>query len=793
MPERHTAAGRAVASPAWLKTYLSQKPCPNSGRNAQGYALQTLIVSAILLLAAVAASVVLYRAIDDSATSYSASDITGQAAPTKPHNFVVEPYLGATEGGVRFPTANITWAPPLYTGQPLLAGSAALLNYRVEYSCGTQPQTSSDPEHVLRPESSLTHSYVSSLAGGMFLSDDAIVSVACSIAVSAYTCPEVRVDQRCATSELTGREVYGPAARHDFTISKAPTTPALLEAKLKAFAADDDRLLVTWEDPGYAGFEGEAALGYMVTWTSTYGTSPAEVCTFGNMAVSANISENLANARGETPRREVRYQIAITPLSIHADVPADTQRFACSSTDFTSDDYYAGEPVTVTTPNLASNDSSDSFAPPQAPEWFRFAPDQLVYPEQNRWQAGTPPELIRYKVSWNGSSNADSYLLRWSRADGSDTPQTRTVPAFQTASIETHIEFTASGAYNFSVQAQNQAGASDPLRTCANILHTSDRPSVSVVPQGLELIVTVGKHSQQNYCADASNSLCLPGSPAHSICSLATSSYYIGIAETEPVRTCAPAVDVERVFALCNYSTDYVGCVYNPWPLAFDPATDSRIGNQAAAVANIAATGWGAQYLAPSTSLTIDEYLTRSLKANTGYTITVFARNSTEPCRDLFAGGSIAFDDLRSNEFEFPTIVRATTGQEALATPGVAGSLQATPPQGVSTIWTLTWDEPNNSTGLEAYFIDMFLDNADPIMPYANRLSFTLPAKLPGSFEPDFDATEAVDSLFCTVSSDKVECDIELESDLPQTAQVDVTSVYAHGLAEPAQRTVSKP
>ena len=809
---RKNPTSKAAEASASLAAALRPTRCRLAGshaacsRDARGYTMQTLIVSAILLVAAVAASVVLYRAIDTGAASYSAADVSGTDAPTQPHNFQVEPYLGTNAAGASAAAVKITWAPPLYTGQPLAAGSAALLNYEARYHCldsrgDASPDLTPDgpglTRDLLAPEIELIGGSDDSLLGSDFATNESFVSGNCVLRVRAYTCPAVSAANRCGTgNSRTGSEIYGPSADHPFTLSKAPSTPRLID-----LAAPDDngtpKLLAAWDNPSYTGIGGREALSYMVAWEQTDDPDDEDVgpdnptavdtsCTFSNI--------HTFDLPDGTDLNMNSYRITITPMSLHfaqrttarsqaaSSMPPGT--FDCPAEDET----HHGEALMASTPRAALGGAAAT-NPPAEPKKFAITPDQLVYTDQNRWETGTPPELLRYKISWEHDTAAQSYLLEWARADGTEPPQTRTFKDPAATKTQTHLEFSSPGAYNFTLWAQNQAGRSDPYRACADILFNSSLPKVTATTYGTEIVLTVSNPSQQTYCSDSSHFPCLktdaeltPIPAGQQVCGRTTSSYYISYAPTSA--TCKAS---QTIFAVCNTtSAANIRCLYNPWSFAFAAAPE-RVGD----TSKLPLSGLGVQYLAPATSMTID-----SLAANTDYTFTVFPRHNTDPCTNVtfdYIDPALNPPDettkviIKTSSLDglgLPTVLQVRTGS-ALATTAVANLSIPTWTAATST-WEFQWDAPSDATGLESYQVKLRIKDSSDMF---EEHSFSLPAN------------QSDNHLIDAIPEAPLECDLHKQANgklinscqlkvsagsvntFAKSIDVTVRAVYEHGFS----------
>ena len=291
----------------------------------RGYTLQTVIVMAILVAAAVGASVVLYRAINSNTDVRSLTDTAGTNAPSRPHNLVVEKTL-ETVGSRTVSSATVRWSPPLYTGftrfeeqpgegeQPVDATPASLL-YRAEYGCAAPngdiseladitleniPDSTPDPtdmasttdidESKLDTDGPQTYfgesaelSLPARILGELFPVSMPPETVYCILRATAYTCPDAQT-QPCANpgdnesrtnDPLSGDEIYSLESELiRFELSRTPTKTQNPEAVVSYFYVLDtatppnrvhhNRVDVTWDAPEYTGI-GDALI-YEIRW-----------------------------------------------------------------------------------------------------------------------------------------------------------------------------------------------------------------------------------------------------------------------------------------------------------------------------------------------------------------------------------------------------------------------------------------------------------------------------------------------------------------------------------------------
>ena len=728
--------------------------CRRGLRDSRGYTLQTLIVSAILIFAAVAASVVLYRALSASSDPRAFSDLNAENSPTRPHGFTAEHYLA---NGT--PAIKINWTPPLYTGQIQLAGSPALLNYQADYNCEdsrgpsptdpaddlaladvTLPESGGATQDLLWPEITFVGS-ASDLLGATFETDDAFVVGHCLLRIRAYTCPEVSPENRCHTgADKTGVEHYGPASDYRFTLSKAPSQPELIEVTAAQDEDGNQLLQLSWDPPHYLGAGDLRSLLYRVSWTGrAQGSSQPDTfgqntCTFNNFIAITDTG------------RDDLYDLQVTPLIITDDAVLAAKLAEAGDSEATADGALprtvaCPAPASVIDPPAESNLELSELTPsafeqPPAPTGLAVAPADSAAELFNAAAlvtSGTTEELAGFKVSWDAVPAATSYLLSWGRADASIPPEAQEV-----LDPETFLLLEYGAAYNFSLWALNEAGRSQPVEVCTTVAsqHRHLQPSLAMKPQADQLALTVSYASQDRFCGLESFCLdnsCQPPEPqAFRVRVWASSATCTNTNTSFPDRTCSPA--------------DYVQCRQAP------PGDKTR---QLALSFAVTALGDGS-----------------SLASDTSYTVEVIAGESC-------AAGQVA--NAASPYASFPVMIETrTTARAASAKPVRNLDLE----RDNLIHWTATWDFPADTTDLISYFIGVEVGSG-------NFYHFTQPAGHHMDYAWTPEDPSPLYLVDCVTLDSSMECTLGLRVAyvLSSRVSVNVVAVYEHGFSNAAEAT----
>ena len=536
-------------------------------RDNRGYTLQTVIVMSILIAAAVGASVVLYRAVSSNTDARSVTDLAGSNAPSRPHGFSVERTVASVGTPARsVPSATIRWSPPLYTGQPELEGTPASLLYKVDYGCAdpadsaeisdladitlenipddpandpmdTTPANNID-ESRLDPDGPQTNygdstelSIPERILEVLFPSAMPPDTVYCILQAQAYTCSDAQTED-CANpgdnasrtdAALTGQEIYSLESDPiRFELNRAPSelqTPAATVQYRSA--TPPNRVDLSWETPEYTG--AGAAYLYEIRWQQrepgedepdfdavSFPTTRIQ-CTVGNTH-----SIPLPLNADSDPDNELIADFRITPYAVTAAEAAAAvpTAFACpasfasaaagTSTLLTGIQLLETQPASVPSPALTLNRLAATNVPTATDAEKRTALNNLYVDIQATAVLNVPKTR---------SYNLESFELRWSRADGGSTPNTRVIsaPATITNPLDTTqdrysapvtLNLENDKAYEFNLTANFDNDETRQASICAVISHSerTPLPDLEVLPISEGLRIRIAPHNQVNFC-----------------------------------------------------------------------------------------------------------------------------------------------------------------------------------------------------------------------------------------------------------------------------------------------------
>ena len=541
-------------------------------RDNRGYTLQTVIVMSILIAAAVGASVVLYRAVSSNTDARSVTDLAGSNAPSRPHGFSVERTTAIVDEGEAsertVPSATIRWSPPLYTGQPQLEGTPASLLYKVDYGCavpsfeiteladitlenipdsdpnnpmdlGTTPnidESRLDPDgpqtnYGDRTELSIPERILDLLFPSYSLYP---YTLYCILQAQAYTCSDAQTED-CANpgdnasrtnDPLTGQEIYSLESDPiRFELNRAPSELQTPAATVLYRSATENRVDLSWETPEYTG--AGAAYLYEIQWQQREtdedatdfeapGFTPqGEQCTVGNthsLALTLNHDTSDADL-------ELIADIRITPYVITPATAADaavppaftcpttsptTFEIAGTSTLLTGIELLATQPASVPSPTLTLNRLAAANIPTATDAQKRTALNNLYVDIQATAVVNVP--MTR-------SYNLESFELRWSRADGGSTPNTRVISAPTTItnpldatqdrySAPVTLNLENDKAYDFNLIANFSNDETRQISSCSVISHSqrTPLPDLEVIPISEGLRIRIAPHNQVSFC-----------------------------------------------------------------------------------------------------------------------------------------------------------------------------------------------------------------------------------------------------------------------------------------------------
>ena len=776
-------------------------------RDNRGYTLQTVIVMSILIAAAVGASVVLYRAVSSNTDARSVTDLAGSNAPSRPHGFSVERTTAiADEGGAderTVPSATIRWSPPLYTGQPELEGTPASLLYKVDYGCGI-PGTGDIPSELDRLELDNIPENPTDLTGPSdpanvdesklgiqaYYSDSTGINLSaresatelldnlfpnttspppkahCILQAQAYTCSNAQT-QVCANPDatppraLTGQEIYSLESDPiRFELNRAPSELQNPAATVQYSSPTQNRVDLSWETPEYTG-AGTAYL-YEIRWqqrdnTGTEtdfdapGFSPTDTpqCTVGNthsLILTFSASTDAVDFR-ITP-------YAVTAAEAAAAVPtADPMTtFACpaslasaasgTSTDQKGFQLLATQPASVPSPTLAVSIPTSENIPSTATDaQKRTALDNLFVDAQATAAVAVP--MTR-------SYNLESFELRWSRADGEGTPNSRVIPAPATItnpldstqhlySVPVTLNLENDKAYNFSLTANFDNDETRQVSICAVIYHSqrTPAPDLEVIPISGGLRIRISPHNQTNFCNGPVTALSSPTTPAPT-----TQHYKVRV--YSPASTCTG-----------DYPDEQCTDVYNQC---------------------IAAT-------TGTTRPSAEEVVETGLTAGTSYEVEVIAGHDCDA-----TAKTIGFATPTS-PYGYPSapIVKSATPLATSTAPsaptGVSATFMAADPSGNPDRWNLSWGVVPGSIG---YLFTWHHDSAD-------STDATRYAYVPSSRATPFSAPAPINPFTCSKSSATLSCIMRDDGNTSTDFTATVQAVSSSGVSTATSVTTAHP
>ena len=528
-------------------------------RDNRGYTLQTVIVMSILIAAAVGASVVLYRAVSSNTDARSVTDLAGSNAPSRPHGFSVERTVASVGTPARsVPSATVRWSPPLYTGQPELEGTPASLLYKVDYGCGipgtgdipseleslelddipTSPEDNAGTTDVDESELGSQTYYseateinlsesATDLLENLFPNTSTPLEAYCVLQAQAYTCSNAQT-QVCANPDatppraLTGQEIYSLESDPiRFELNRAPSelqTPAATVQYRSA--TTDNRVDLSWETPEYTGTG--ASYLYEIQWqqrdnagTETdfdaAGFTPqGEQCTVGNthsIALMFTASTDAVDIRitpyAVTPATAA--DAAVPPAFTCPTTSPTTSEIAGTSTPLTGIELLATQPASVPSPALTLNRLAATNILPTATDAEKRTALNNLYVDIQATAVVNVPKTRSY--------NLESFELRWSRADGGSTPNTRVIsaPATITNPLDTTqdrysapvtLNLENDKAYDFNLIANFSNDETRQASICAVISHSerTPLPDLEAIPISEGLRIRISPHNQVNFC-----------------------------------------------------------------------------------------------------------------------------------------------------------------------------------------------------------------------------------------------------------------------------------------------------
>ena len=769
-------------------------------RDNRGYTLQTVIVMSILIAAAVGASVVLYRAVSSNTDARSVTDLAGSNAPSRPHGFSVERTVASVGSPARsVPSATVRWSPPLYTGQPELEGTPASLLYKVDYGCAA-PSTeisdladitlenipddpANDPmdttpannidETRLDPDGPQTNygestelSIPERILEVLFPSAMPPDTVYCILQAQAYTCSDAQTEN-CANpgdnasrtdAALTGQEIYSLESDPiRFELNRAPSelqTPAATVQYRSA--TPPNRVDLSWETPEYTG--AGASYLYEIRWQQrepgedepdfdavSFPTTRIQ-CTVGNTH-----SIPLPLNADSDPDNELIADFRITPYAVTAAEAAAAvpTAFACpasfasaaagTSTLLTGIQLLETQPASVPSPALTLNRLAATNVPTATDAEKRTALNNLYVDIQATAVVNVPKTR---------SYNLESFELRWSRADGGSTPNTRVIsaPATITNPLDTTqdrysapvtLNLENDKAYEFNLTANFDNDETRQASICSVISHSerTPLPDLEVLPISEGLRIRISPHNQVNFCNTPVTTL------SGNLAPPTTQHYKVRV--YDPAATCTGEYPDEQC------PNEYNQCV-------------------------TVTTG--------TTSPSAEEVVAAGLTAGTSYEAEVIAGHDCDSSAKTI---SFTIPSPNPNNYGYPS---APVVQSAVP---LAASTAITAPSGLTVTydsgeseWTAQWGVV---TGAIGYFFILDHDSAD-------NADATRYAYIPSGRTTSFSAPAPINPFTCSRSSDgtMLSCVVDDDGNTATDFTVTVQAVGSSGVSTSATATTTQ-
>ena len=776
-------------------------------RDNRGYTLQTVIVMSILIAAAVGASVVLYRAVSSNTDVRSVTDLAGSNAPSRPHGFSVERTVASVGSpGRSVPSATIRWSPPLYTGQPELEGTPASLLYKVDYGCAPPSTTpffgiteladitlenipDSDPnnpmdlvttpnidESRLDPDGPQTNygestelSIPERILDLLFPSHNQHPdTLYCILQAQAYTCSDAQTED-CANpgdnasrtdDPLTGQEIYSLESDPiRFELNRAPSELQTPAATVLYRSATENRVDLSWETPEYTG--AGAAYLYEIQWQQretdedatdfeASGFTPqGEQCTVGNthsLALTLNHDTSDADL-------ELIADIRITPYAVTPATAADAAvppAFTCptaspiisevagTSTLLTGIELLETQPASVPSPTLTLSRLAAANIPTTPDAQKRTALNNLYVDIQATAVVNVPKTR---------SYNLESFELRWSRADGGSTPNTRVIsapttitnpsnPAQDRYSAPVTLNLENDKAYDFNLTANFDNDETRQISSCSVISHSqrTPLPDLEVIPISEGLRIRISPHNQVSFCTAPVTTL------SGNLAPPTTQHYKVRV--YYPASTCTGEYPDEQC------PNEYNQCI-------------------------TATTG--------TTSPSAEEVVAAGLTAGISYETEVIAGHGCDATAKTIG---FTIPSPNPNDYGYPSapVVQTAAPQAASTAISMPTNLMVTYDSG-TTKWTAQWGVV---TGAVGYLFTLDHDSAD-------NADATRYAYIPSNRATDFSAPAPIDQFTCSKSSATLlSCVVDDDGDTATDFTVTVQAVGSSGVSTAATATTTQ-
>ena len=669
--------------------------------------------------------------------------------------------------------------PDLETNDPTdMASTTDIDESRLDPD-GTQTHYGDSTELSFPDDENTEHSIPERILRVLFPNPTSLITppetVYCILQAQAYTCSDAQTED-CANpgdnasrtdDPLTGQEIYSLESEQiRFELNRAPSAIQVPEATAQYRSATpptESRVDLSWDTPAYTG-AGQAYL-YEIQWQQrepdddetdfdASGFTPAGTqCTVGNthsLVLTLNTDSDADNESAVdfriTPYAVTATEAAVAVPTAFACPASPTSAVAGSSSDIFGVELIETQPVATPPPSLTlSIPTSENIASTATDAQKRTALNNL-YVDVQAAAAVALPVTRPYSL--------ESYELRWSRADGESTANTRVIPAPTSGTADpsdaTREIFTATAtlnlendkAYDFSLTANfsnDETGriSTEQISRCAVISHSqrTPAPDLEVIPISTGLRVRIAPHNQASFCDGPVTALSAP----------ATQDYKVRV--YDPASSCTGDYPNEQC------SDAYNQCV-------------------------AATTG--------STRPSAEEVLVTGLTAGTNYETEVIAGHGCDA-----TAKTISFT-IPSPNYGYPSAAIVKSATPLAASTAIADPTAPTVTyDSITTEWTVEWAEVSGAIGY--LFI---LDHDSASSTDATRYAY-VPASVPASSvrssrTTSFSAPAPINSFTCSKTSTTISCETPDDGDTSTDLKVTVQAVGSSGISNAAETTTAQ-
>ena len=526
-------------------------------------------------------------------------------------------------------------------------------------------------------------------------------------------------------------------------------------------ATTDNRVDLSWETPEYTGTG--ASYLYEIQWqqrdnagTETdfdaAGFTPqGEQCTVGNthsIALMFTASTDAVDIRitpyAVTPATAA--DAAVPPAFTCPTTSPTTSEIAGTSTLLTGIQLLATQPASVPSPTLTLNRLAAANIPTATDAAKRTALNNLYVDIRATAVVNVP--MTR-------SYNLESFELRWSRADGGSTPNTRVIPAPATItnpldatqdrySAPVTLNLENDKAYDFNLTANFDNDETRQISSCSVISHSqrTPLPDLEVIPISEGLRIRIAPHNQVSFCSAPVTTL------SGNLAPPATQHYKVRV--YDPAATCTGEYPDEQC------PNEYNQCV-------------------------TATTG--------TTSPSAEEVVAAGLTAGISYETEVIAGHGCDATAKTIG---FTIPSPNPNDYGYPSapVVQSAVPLAASTAPaaptGVSATFMAADPSGVNyDHWNLSWEVVPGSIG---YFFTLDHDSAD-------NADATRYAYIPSGRTTRFSAPAPIGSFTCSRSSGgtMLSCVVADDGNTSTDFTVTVQAVGSSGVSTATSVTAAHP